>query len=97
MLGVVKPVAPAGVRQKIARIVNSDATEEAIRDLLAEALNLQTHATAVCVDCGGEMRVTVRDVKKAADTLIALIEQSEGRPEQRQAEATAITIVRPPL
>lgn len=94
-----KPAAKTGtgVRQKMAQLVNEDATLDSLRDLLNEMLNLQTNAVAVCADCGGEMRVKIRDAKKAMDALVAFIEQGEGRAQQAAMEPLSVTILRPPL
>lgn len=89
--------AATGVRQKMAQLVNEDATLDSLRDLLNEMLNLQTTAVAVCADCGGEMRVKIRDAKKAMDALVAFIEQGEGRAQQAAMEPLSVTILRPPL
>lgn len=37
------------------------------------------------------------DLKRQLDTLIALLEQAEGRPKEAQPEALTIIIERPPL
>jgi len=91
-----KPVSP-GVRKVIGDALSAQATPEAVEEILGRALASEIVATAVCEDCGGAMKVRIPDVKKQVDTLVAFIEQAEGRPEQRQPEATTVIIERPPL
>lgn len=95
-----KPSGKGGVgsaRAAISAAVNSATTQEAIQELIAEVFSAEASADAVCPACGEEMRVRVKDAKRIVDSLTALIEQAEGRTEQRAPEATTIVIERPGL
>ncbi len=77
--------------------VNKKITPENIEALLDKALNAEATAIVHCPHCSESFKAELPDVKKAVDTLTALIQEAEGRPEQRQPEATRIIIQRPPL
>lgn len=77
--------------------INAELTPERVKGLIDAAFGAQMTALVTCSECGHTMKAPVPDVKKAVDSLTALIQEAEGRPEQRQPEAVKITIVRPPL
>lgn len=90
-------VASPGARKVIAQALDAQVTPAAIKEILERALASEIEALAVCEDCGGRMKVRIPDVKKQVETLVAFIEQAEGRPAANQPEATTVIIERPPL
>lgn len=89
--------ASPGARKVIAQALDAQVTPEAIKEILERALASEVVAAGVCEDCGGRVRVQIPDVKKQVETLVAFIEQAEGRPAANQPEATTVVIERPPL
>lgn len=90
-----KAAAKSSARQNIASAANERITKAQIDKFLDVALATEIVVTAVCEDCGGTMKAAAPDVKKQLDVLIALLEQAEGRPEQRAAGAATVVIERP--
>lgn len=92
-----EPAAQTGVRGLLAQVLDEEATLDAIRQTVLDAIGAQTATTLTCKNCGEEMRAQVPDVKKAVDAIIALLEQNEGRAGERPPAETVVQIVRPPL
>lgn len=88
---------PTGVRGILAEVLAEEATIEGVRSIIREAINAETAVKVQCPDCGTEFRPKVPDTKKAADTLIALLEQNEGKAGERPPNAVQVIIERPPL
>lgn len=88
---------PQGLRALFAQIADEEATVDQIRQIVMDALQAEDATKVACPECGCEFRAPLPDVKKQLDAAIDLLEQIEGRPEQRQPEAMTITIQRPPL
>lgn len=91
-----KTVAP-GARKVIAEALAEGITPERVKALVDASFESEIVATFRCEDCGGVMKAKAPDLKKQVDSMVALLEQAEGRPGQNQPEATTITIIRPPL
>lgn len=84
-------------RSRIGQVVNDRLTDEAIDNLVTEALNATTGVRARCPDCGNEHTVRFPDFKKIVDTVTALLEQAEGRPELARTGPATVIVERPPL
>jgi len=91
-----KPVSP-GARRVIADALTEGITKERVTALVDAAFESEIVATFVCEECGHPMKAKAPDLKKQVDSMVALLEQAEGRPEQRQPEATTVIIERPAL
>lgn len=91
-----KTAAP-GARKVIGDALADGITQERVTALVDAAFASEVVATFVCEECGAAMKAKAPDLKKQVDSMVALLEQAEGRPGQNQPEATSITIVRPPL
>lgn len=92
-----KPVKAAGLRALFAQVAEEEATLDAVRQIALDALGATASTKCVCPDCGTEFRAPLPDLKKNLDAAIAMLEQIEGRPEQRAPEATVVIVSRPPL
>lgn len=92
-----KPTATArgNARTRIGEAVNEKLTDDAIGGIVDAALAAMTGIKAICPNCGEEHTVRIPDFKRVVDTLTALLEQAEGRPELRQPDALTIKIMRP--
>lgn len=90
-----KPASTASVRRLLAEAVSEGYGKKYIVDLIDAAKGSEVSAVAECEKCGETMRVRVPDVKKQLDTLIALLEQGEGKAAQAVPEATTVIIERP--
>ncbi len=77
--------------------INRKITPENIDALIDKALNAEATAIVTCPHCSQSFKTELPDVKKSVDTLVAIIQEAEGRPEQRQPEATRVIVMRPPL
>lgn len=86
-----------GVRGMLGIVLDEEATLDAIRQTVLDAIGAEKASTVTCKHCGEEFRAPVADVKKQVDAIIALLEQNEGRAGERPPEATQVVIVRPPL
>lgn len=84
-------------RSNLRDVVNEEITPEAVRQLLKDALGASSVSVVSCPSCGESFKAPAPDVKKAVDSITSLIQEAEGRPEQRRSEAVRVTIVRPPL
>lgn len=88
----------AGTARSILRdAVNEQLTPERVKSLIDEAFGATTVAVVSCEKCGHAQKAPVPDVKKAVDSITALLQEAEGRPEQRRVEAARVVVVRPPL
>lgn len=91
-------VKASGTARSVLRdAVNEQLTPARVRQLIDEAFGASSVSVVVCEKCGTAVKAPVPDVKKAVDSITALIQEAEGRPEQRRVEAARVTIVRPPL
>lgn len=88
---------PATLRATLGEVLDEASTRDRIRQIVHDALDSEHARKVECPECGTEFRAKLPDVTKQVQTIIALLEQKEGRPEQRSPEATVVTIVRPPL
>lgn len=91
------PPASPGARKVIGDALAVGITRERITGLIDAAFASEIVAVATCEKCHARMKVRIPDLKKQVDSMVALLEQAEGRPEQRQPEATVVVIERPPL
>lgn len=84
-------------RSNIQARINERLGDPAVIDaLVSDALAAEIFVDAECPDCGAKkLKVKAPDIKKRVDTLIALLEQGEGRPEQRAPGALQIVVQRP--
>ncbi len=82
-------------RTRIGATVNEKFTTEKISEIVDAALEAVIGIKAVCPECGNEHTVRIPDFKRTIDTMTALLEQAEGRPELRQPEALTVQVVRP--
>lgn len=90
-------VKAASLRALFQEVAGEEATIAGVRQTVLDALGATTATKCVCPECGTEFRAKLPDVKKALDAAISVLEQLEGRPEQRAPEATKVVILRPPL
>lgn len=85
-------------RQAIAEVVNEGLSKTRIRKLLDDAFAAELVTDAECPECGAKrLKVRVPDVKRQLDVVAGLLEQAEGRPEQRAPGELTVIIERPPL
>ena len=91
-----RPRSTASVRKQLADAVTKHYSEADIAAIIEAAKGAETSAPAECPECGHGMRVKVPDFRKQLDTLVALLEQAEGKAGQALPEATTIIIERPP-
>lgn len=84
----------ASVRKLLADAVSANYSEADIKAIIEAAKGAETGALAECPECGHGMRVKVPDFKKQLETLVALLEQAEGKASQAMPEATSIVIER---
>jgi hypothetical protein len=91
-----KAVSP-GARKVIAAVLEEGITEERVKGIVDSAFASEILATFVCEECGSAMKAKAPDLKKQVETMIALLDQAEGRPGQNQPEATVVIVERPPL
>lgn len=86
------------LRDLIREAVTEDATLESVRQMVADAFSA-ANATKIMCPCGCEHRfvAAVPDISRQVQTMISLLEQSEGKAEQKPTEATTVIVVRPPL
>jgi len=85
-------------RQAIAEVVNEGVSKRRIKQLLNDAFAAEIRAEAHCPSCGAEgLKVRVPDVKRQLDVVAGLLEQAEGRPEQRAPGELTVIVERPPL
>jgi transposase len=69
-----------------------------IRKLLDDAFQTEVTVQAECPHCGASgLKVKVPDVKRQLDVVAGLLEQAEGRPEQRAPGELSVIIERPAL
>lgn len=87
----------ATLRTHIGVILDEEATLEATRQIVLDALGAETARRVTCPDCGTEFRAKQPDLKKQVDTLIALLEQHEGKAGQQAPAELQVIIQRPPL
>jgi hypothetical protein len=83
------------VRRQLADAVAKHYGEEDIAAIIEAAKGAETSSAAECPECGTTMRVKVPDFRKQLETLIALLEQAEGKAQQAQPEQTTVIIERP--
>jgi transposase len=77
--------------------VNEGLSKVRVRKLLDDAFAAELRVDAECPNCGaGGLKVRVPDVKRQLDVVAGLLEQAEGRPEQRAPGELQIVIERPP-
>jgi hypothetical protein len=88
-----KQVSP-GARKVIGKAIDEGVTEARVKAIIDAAFASEVDAAAICPDCGTAMKVKQPDIKKQVETLVAFIEQAEGRPAANQPEATTIIIER---
>lgn len=87
-----------GTRELIAEVLAQGVTKAKLRALLDTAMASEIRVEAECPACGETgIHARIPDVKKQLDVVAGLLEQAEGRPEQRAPGALTVTIVRPPL
>lgn len=84
------------LRAMIAKAVATDSSFEQVEQLVADVFTTSKARKIACPECGVEFRAALPDVKAQVDTLIALLEQSEGRAPTEQTTATTVIIERPP-
>lgn len=90
-----KPVSTASVRKLLADAVSANYSEADITAIIEAAKGAEASAAAECPECGHGMRVKVPDFKKQLETLVALLEQAEGKAQQAVPEATTVIVERP--
>jgi hypothetical protein len=85
-------------RQAIAEVVNEGLSKTRIRKLLDDAFASELTVEATCPHCGEPgLKARVPDVKRQLDIVAGLLEQAEGRPEQRAPGELTVIIERPAL
>lgn len=89
---------PGGQARTVLRdAINEHLTPERAKQLIEDAFGAENVAAVECPECGNKFRAPVPDVKKTVDAITALVQEAEGRPEQRAPQETQITIERPPF
>jgi transposase len=85
-------------RQAIAEVVNEGLSKTRVRKLLDDAFASEVTVAAECPHCGSSgLKVKVPDVKRQLDVVAGLLEQAEGRPEQRAPGELVVIVERPAL
>ena len=85
------------LRELIREAVTEDATLESVRQMIADAFATAQATKVSCPECSHRFVAAVPDVVRQVQTMISLLEQSEGKAEQKPSEATTVVVVRPPL
>lgn len=80
----------------IAEAVAEDASIDQVRQLIADIFATSDARKVECPNCGTEFRTPIPDVKAQVAAMIDLLEQAEGKAEQKPTEATTVIIERPP-
>lgn len=92
-----EPVTTNGVRGLLAQVLEEESTLDAIRLTVMDAIGAETIRQVQCPDCKARFRAPVPDVKGQVASIIALLEQNEGKATERPPDSTQVVIVRPPL
>ena len=85
------------LRQHLHVVLGEATTLAAVRQIVHDALGSEKATKVECPECGTMFRAKQPDLKKAVDTMIGLMEQTEGRPNLAAPEGTIVEIHRPPL
>jgi hypothetical protein len=88
---------PQSLREMLAAVMEESATLENVRTLVTQTMDESHRPTVHCPECGNEFRPPQPDLKKRLDSVIALLEQVEGKAGAMPPADTLITILRPPL
>lgn len=83
-------------RASFGEVVNRLANEEAIEQLVEDALQAKSLASAYCSMCRKRVQVEIPDIKKRVDVITMLLEQAEGKPGGEES-GLSIVVERPPL
>ena len=87
-----------GARENIATVINDALSVAKVQELADLALSAEMYVDGTCPECGcNRIRVPMPDINKRIAATTALLEQAEGRPEQRAPGALKVVIERPPL
>lgn len=86
--------AVASLREHI-RVAVAEATTLAhVRQLIDNVFATSKATLVTCPECGEEFKAPLPDVKTQVTTLVDLLEQAEGKAEQKPTEATTVVIER---
>jgi transposase len=79
-------------------VVSESVSKTRIRRLIDDAFASEVTVSAECPECGAHgLKVRVPDVKRQLDVVTGLLEQAEGRPEQRAPGEVTVIVERPAL
>lgn len=84
----------ASLREHIRTAVAEATTLEHVRQLIDNVFATSKATMVQCPDCGSEFKAPLPDVKTQVTTLVDLLEQAEGKAEQKPTEATTVIIER---
>lgn len=85
------------LRQTLGEVMDEATTRDRMRQIVHDALDSEHSRKVECPECGTLFRAKMPDLKKQLDSVIALLEQKEGKAAQQVPEATQIIIRRPAL
>jgi hypothetical protein len=74
--------------------MEESATLANVRLLVQQTMDESHRPTVHCPDCGNEFRPPQPDLKKRLDSVIALLEQVEGKAGQMPPADTLISVIR---
>jgi hypothetical protein len=81
----------------LAEVMEESATLANVRLLVRQTMDESHRPTVHCPGCGNEFRPPQPDLKKRLDSVIALLEQVEGKAGAMPPADTLIMVMRPPL
>jgi hypothetical protein len=85
---------PASLRAMLAEVMEESATLANVRLLVQQTMDSQHRPSVHCPNCDTEFRPPQPDLKKRLDSVIALLEQVEGKAGAMPPANTVINVVR---
>ena len=82
-------------RRFIGEVINEPDVKEKIRRLINRALELRGLEWGYCPKCKGRVRAEVADIKGRVTSLVLLLQEAEGKPQQAEEGGLTIVVERP--
>ena len=90
------PPKSTGLRAHIAAALAEDSSLESVRQLVADVFGTEAARKVTCPGCKTAFRAPLPDVKAQVQTLIDLLEQSEGKAASQPQPDLMVIVERPP-
>lgn len=84
----------ASLRAHIREAISESSTLEYVKQLIADVFGTKKATLVQCPECGESFKAPLPDVKTQVTAMIDLLEQAEGKAEQKPTEATTVVIER---